>query len=51
MLLGPHAERSAELQANIGVEIDPIVARAERALQLIESALAQPAAGSLRAVA
>lgn len=42
---------AAELQANIGVEIDPIVARAERALQLIESALAQPAAGSLRAVA
>jgi AcrR family transcriptional regulator len=41
----------AEMQTNLGLTGEPVTARAERALLLIESALAQPVSGSLRAVA
>lgn len=42
---------AAEMHANIGLGSDPLGVRAERALQLIESALTPPVSGSLRAVA
>jgi AcrR family transcriptional regulator len=41
----------AEMQTNLGATAEPIAARTDRALQLIESSLAQPVSGSLRAVA
>jgi len=42
---------AAEMHSNVGLTTEPLVVRTDRALQLIESALAPPAAGSLRAVA
>jgi len=42
---------AAEMHTNLGLGSEPLAARAERALRLIESALAPAIAGSLRAVA
>jgi AcrR family transcriptional regulator len=42
---------AAEMHVNIGLASDPLTARTERALQLIEHALAPMGSGSLRAVA
>lgn len=42
---------AAEMHANVGLTTEPLAARTDRALQLIESALAPQAANSLRAVA
>jgi AcrR family transcriptional regulator len=42
---------AAEMHTNIGLGAEPLAARADRALQLIESALSAQVAGSLRAVA
>lgn len=42
---------AAEMHTNIGLSAEPLSARADRALQLIESALSTQVAGSLRAVA
>lgn len=42
---------AAEMHANVGLGTEPLTARTDRALQVIESALAPVGAGSLRAVA
>ena len=42
---------AAEMQANLGIATEPLVARTDRALGLVESALAPPVATVLRAVA
>jgi AcrR family transcriptional regulator len=42
---------AAEMHSNIGLGNEALASRTERAIQLVESALAPPAAGSLRAVA
>jgi AcrR family transcriptional regulator len=42
---------AAEMHGNLGLGSEPLPARTDRALQLIESALAPAVAGSLRAVA
>ena len=42
---------AAEMHANLGLGAEPLSARAERALQLLESALAPTASDALRAVA
>jgi AcrR family transcriptional regulator len=42
---------AAEMHSNVGLTTEPLALRTDRALLLIESALAPPAAGSLRAVA
>jgi len=42
---------AAEMHTNIGLAAEPLATRADRALQLIESALSTQVAGSLRAVA
>src|SRR5579859_3321789 len=41
---------AAEMQTNLGTPIEPFAQRADRALQLVESALAPAAAAGLRAV-
>jgi AcrR family transcriptional regulator len=42
---------AAEMHGNLGLGSEPLAARTDRALQLLESALAPAVAGSLRAVA
>lgn len=42
---------AAEMQANLGLAAEPLAARTDRALALVEAALAPPAAAGLRAVA
>jgi AcrR family transcriptional regulator len=42
---------AAEMHINLGLNNEPLATRTDRALQLLESALAPQAAGSLRAVA
>jgi AcrR family transcriptional regulator len=42
---------AAEMHTNLGMASEPLTARTDRALALIESALSSQAAGSLRAVA
>ena len=42
---------AAEMQGNLGLGTEPLVSRTDRALALIESALAPAVSGSLRAVA
>lgn len=42
---------AAEMHTNLGLDSEPLAARADRALRLVESALMPAAAGSLRAVA
>src|SRR5262245_59418619 len=42
---------AAEMHVNLGLASEPLVARTDRALALIESALAPPVAATLRAVA
>lgn len=42
---------AAEMHTNLGLDSEPLAARADRALRLIESALMPTVAGSLRAVA
>jgi AcrR family transcriptional regulator len=42
---------AAEMQANLGLATEPLVARTDRALGLVESALAPQVAAALRAVA
>jgi hypothetical protein len=42
---------AAEMHSNVGLTTEPLAIRTDRALQLLESALAPVVAGSLRAVA
>lgn len=42
---------AAEMHTNLGLDSEPLAARADRALRLVESALMPAVAGSLRAVA